>query len=83
MVNVVVPDNEVLARAIGLAERIAANAPLAVEESLAIARQAFDHDETALRAMMDRASVRLLATEDLEEGVTAFLQKRKPQWKGR
>jgi enoyl-CoA hydratase len=78
MINAVVPDGEVLARAIGLAERIGANAPRAVEESLALARQPFDHDEASLRAMTDSVSVRLLATEDLKEGVTAFLERRKP-----
>ncbi len=69
--------------AIALAERIAANAPLAVQRSLreAIAAAPFDEDELWRRsrdAMDD-----ILATEDAQEGPRAFLERRPARWVGR
>lgn len=83
MVNHVVEPDDVLARARELAERICTNAPLAVRESLAIARDALriDDDEAWRRSAeaMNRAQV----SEDAHEGVTAFIEKRAPRWTGR
>ena len=83
MVNHVVDPDEVLGRAHELADKICANAPLAVRESLAIARDALriDDDEAWRRSAeaMDRARV----SADAREGVTAFVEKRAPRWSGR
>lgn len=78
MVNHVVADVDVLMRAIALAETVAANAPLAVMESLMIARQAGDHTETELRRMMMTAVKRLMHSSDAAEGLRAFQEKRAP-----
>ncbi|WP_076593839.1 enoyl-CoA hydratase-related protein [Herminiimonas arsenitoxidans] len=83
MINHVVADTEVLTRAILLAEAVAANAPLAVMESLAIARKAADNNEHELRAMMMAAGERLMQSTDLKEGLLAFQEKRTPSWRGR
>lgn len=80
MVNHVVADDAVLDRALALAGSIVVNAPLAVRESLRIARNAGAFDEESLRAMMDQAVGRLLKTEDLQEGLRAFVEKRAPRW---
>ncbi len=83
LVNQVVPGPELLDSARRLAERITANAPLAVYESLAVARAAFDHDERALRQISSTAIRRIAASQDYLEGPRAFLERRPPHWSGR
>lgn len=83
LVNRVVADDEVLKQALALARQIADNAPLAVSETLLIARQAFDLAEPELRAQSNEASKRLAQSEDMQIGVRAFQDKRKPVWRCR
>lgn len=83
MVNRLVARGEALKEAIALAGEIAANAPIAVRESLAICRQSPDLDDEALRQLSDEAQHRVMKTEDFAEGPRAFVEKRKPKWRGR
>lgn len=82
LINHLVPALELQDTALSLAQRIARNAPLAVRESLAIARQAHDLDETPLRHLSAEGLARVAASEDLREGLQAFIEKRAPQWRG-
>jgi enoyl-CoA hydratase len=82
-VNRVVPAAMVVDEALALAGRITRNAPVAVRESLRIARQAADLDEAALRALSLQARTRVQTTEDYREGPRAFIEKRAPRWSGR
>lgn len=81
LVNRVVDTASVVDEAIGLAELIAANSPLSVRESLKITRAAANGDEARFRALQDEAIDEILASPDLVEGATAFIEKRAPIWR--
>ena len=72
-----------LQEAIILANSIIENAPLAVRESLSIARLSLDHDDETLIKLMREASVRVFHSADAKEGPLAFVEKRKSRWSGR
>jgi enoyl-CoA hydratase len=83
LVSQVVPDGEVLKHALEIAARIAALAPLAVAAIKdAVLRGADLSLEAGLR-LEGRSFQDLFATEDRGEGMRAFLEKRKPEFKGR
>lgn len=82
LVNRVAPDADVVNEALKLAEKICENAPLAVFESLAIARKAKELSEAECQPIVMQAFGRLSKTKDFQEGPKAFLEKRAPQWTG-
>ncbi|HUJ37076.1 MAG TPA: enoyl-CoA hydratase [Hyphomicrobium sp.] len=83
LVNRVVPDADVLKEAVALAAKIAAKSPLTVATGKVTfyaqaempLREAYDH---ASKVMAENMMAR-----DAEEGISAFLEKRKPKWTGR
>lgn len=83
LVNRVVPKARTVPEAIVLAEAIGANAPVAVRESLAVARRAHDLDDDTLAQLSEQAQARVMLTEDFREGPLAFIEKRAPRWLGR
>lgn len=82
LLSLVVPDDEVLERATKMAEHIAQLPPLAVMQS----KEAILHaDNTSLDAglALERKAFQLLfASGDKTEGMNAFFEKRKPDFKG-
>jgi len=82
LVNAVAPDGEVLKTALDYARKIAANAPLSVRESLAIARAAQETPESGSIGATHAALERLVRSEDFQEGPRAFVEKRAPRWNG-
>ncbi|MDM0047883.1 enoyl-CoA hydratase-related protein [Variovorax sp. J22R115] len=83
LVNRLVEPARVLDEALQLASQIAANAPVAVRESLRVARASLDLDETALRQRSIAGMAIVAASEDYQEGPRAFIEKRPPRWSGR
>jgi enoyl-CoA hydratase/carnithine racemase len=82
-VNAVTDPGRAVETAVELGERICQNAPLSVQACLAsvngLVRR---NDEHGWRATSE-AIERLRGTHDAEEGVRAFLEKRRPTWTGR
>ena len=83
LVNRVVPVSEYLNEALKLAEEIASRAPLAVRA----AKQMIDHSYESFLAqgLAEEKQVfyNLFNSDDQKEGMTAFVEKRKPNWLGK
>ena len=83
LVESVLPDGELLERAVALAAQMAANAPVALRTAkAAIQRGAELPLQDGLRLEQDLAAF-LYTTQDAVEGPRAFLEKRPPVWQGR
>jgi enoyl-CoA hydratase len=82
LVDEVVPAAELMQRAEALALSIAAQAPLAMAETLQVVDEGINLPlELGLQLEADRFG-RLCGTADRAEGASAFLEKRTPAWKG-
>ena len=83
LVGRVVPHDELLATALALAGKIAANPPMAVAAIKAGLRRALDPDWNELGSWVSSTLGELFQTEDHREGAKAFLEKRAPRFVGR
>ena len=83
LVSRVVPHEELMPTAMALAEEIAANPPLAVQQLKAGLRRALDPDWDDLGRWVSSTLGELFRTDDHREGVAAFLEKRPPSYTGR
>ncbi|MBN2118020.1 MAG: enoyl-CoA hydratase/isomerase family protein [Anaerolineales bacterium] len=82
MVNRLVPVQGYLEAALTLAEEIAARAPLALRAGKKMINQAFEGTLSEGLTAEKQEFYNLFTTEDQKEGMQAFVEKRKPEWKG-
>ena len=83
LVNHVVAPDQVMPKAIEIADRICAAAPLAVWASRKVVlASAYENDENLIN-MTNAEFGAIMASEDTKEGLTAFIEKRLPNWKAR
>jgi enoyl-CoA hydratase/carnithine racemase len=83
LVNAVVPDDAVLPEALRWAERIAANAPLAVRAMKRLYRHGLSEDFEAHSHHVLMQLFLLFRSDDVQEGMASFLERRPPRFAGR
>jgi enoyl-CoA hydratase len=82
LVNRLTEPGDALREALVLAEQIAARAPIAVRESLAVVESLFRQQDADAWDETQRAKTAVRDSHDALEGVAAFLEKRPPKWIG-
>lgn len=83
LVNRVVQQDELMESAAELAEQICKNAPLAVQTAKAAVWRGLELPLADGLRLEQALGEPLRQTEDVQEGIAAFTEKRKPQFKGR
>lgn len=83
LANEVVPDAELMARTTAIAREIAANAPLAVQASKRMMRMGLNENFSDHVHHVYLQLLPLFKTQDMAEGMKAFMEKREPKFEGR
>jgi enoyl-CoA hydratase/carnithine racemase len=83
LINDVVNNNELKQATMDLAHKIAAKSPLAIKLGKQMFYQQLTLDLSAAYAFAGERMACNMDSEDAREGVDAFMQKRRPEWKGR
>jgi len=83
LVNCVVPVESFLEEALSLAEEIADRAPVAVRAGKEAVNAVFEGSLTDGLSAEKELFYSLFSTEDQKEGMAAFIEKRKPDWRGK
>ncbi|GAA2865650.1 crotonase/enoyl-CoA hydratase family protein [Streptosporangium fragile] len=82
LVNHVTPVGEALARAVELAKKIAANAPLALAATKRVIVESADWSRDEMFKKQAEIINPVFGSKDAMEGAAAFAEKRAPRWKG-
>jgi enoyl-CoA hydratase/carnithine racemase len=83
LVNVLCEPGGAIEAALALAQRICANSPISVRESLRAINEPLEAGDAYAWEVSAEAALRVRASEDTREGIAAFFEKRKPEWRGR
>lgn len=83
LVNEVVPHDDLSSRARTLADQIAEKAPLAVAQAKRVLLRGVPGDLALANELEAQAFAALFGTEDQKEGMKAFVEKRKAEFRGR
>ncbi len=83
LVNRLVEPGQALEEATRLAEQICAVAPLAVRASRKVVLASAYEDDETLKKMTTAGFASILGSEDTKEGLTAFIEKRAPNWQAK
>jgi enoyl-CoA hydratase len=83
LVSRLVEPGRAFEEAMALATQITASAPLAVYASRRVVLAAAYEDDETLKKMTNDEFAKVLSSEDTKEGLTAFIEKRPPNWTGR
>jgi len=83
LVSRIVPAGQLMAEADRIAGKICENGPLALKVCKRLNRRTRSLTLDESLALFEALAYKTLRSEDTREGITAFLEKRKPIWKGR
>lgn len=83
LVNRLVEPGQAVDESLALANKICENAPLAVWASRKVVLAAAYEDDETLKNLTNQEFGKVLSSEDTKEGLTAFIEKRPPNWTGR
>jgi len=83
LVNQVVPDDELDAAALKLAEKLVKKSPIALRIGKEGLNRLMEDSYDRKLDIMDDLFAAICTGEEAEEGVAAFLEKRKPSWAGK
>ncbi|MBR5727058.1 MAG: enoyl-CoA hydratase/isomerase family protein [Muribaculaceae bacterium] len=83
LVNAVYEPEELMARAMEMAQKILANAPVAISLAKQSIGEGYDLDADAAIALENDLFGQCFATVDQKEGMDAFLNKRKAEFRGK
>jgi enoyl-CoA hydratase len=81
LIGYVVPDGEALAKALEIADLIAANGPVAVRGILAAMRETEGMAENDAFKLEAKIGASVFMSEDAKEGPRAFMAKRRPEFR--
>ena len=82
LISRLVEPGKAVEEALRLAAQITANAPLAVWASRKVVLASAYEDDDTLKRLTNEVFAGVLASDDTKEGLTAFIEKRTPNWKG-
>lgn len=82
LVNAVFPASELMAKTLATAEKIAQKGPLAIAQAKRVVLRGIDADIVSANELEAQAFAMLFGTADQKEGMRAFMEKRKAEFRG-